>query len=1108
MSHLKHRLIAISLMCLAAALTGLASLPTLAQADEGAAIRSLVEKFFAAYRQEDIEGLMSLWSARASDLQASRQSLQQNFNDYQSIEVQRLDIGKVTFEADQAKVQITVEVSAINTKTGQPAAGLGKLSRTMQLVREGAVWKVWRYVSGDEDFAADLLAAQNEAERESLLSRNVERVTSGLVRELNKQGRTLSGQNKYEQALSVYAVGSHVAARLNDKTGAALILIGVGNARYLQGDYAQADVAYRQSLKLAEEAGSKVDTARALSSIGTLLNTQGDQTQALEYQLRSLKLREELGDKAGISTSLGNIGGIYYLLGSYEQALEYQLRGLKLSEELGDKQGIAVALNNVGAVYLIQGDYARSLEMRQKSLKMREESGDKSGIAQALTSMGLVYYELGNYQQALDVYQRGLQLSNEIGRKALTAGILTNIGDVYYAEGDFAQAREFLQKSLKMYQETGDKPGIAASLNNLGSVYNDQGDYTHALESLQQAYTLAEELGYEHVIGSTLTNIAHTYQYQGEYQKSLDYASRAVTLSRQSNNTAVLWQALTAAGNAHVALKQYNFARQSFADAISLIEKLREQIAGGERGQQRFFESKVSPYYAMIDLLIKQQDQTQALFYAERAKGRVLLDVLSNGRVNITKAMTSEELARDRTLTSEIKVLNTQISRLQSASDSAELSRLTARLEKARLEYEAFQVNLYAAHPELKVQRGEAHTLSLNEAAKLLPDDKTALLEYVVGDNNSYLFVLTKAPRQNSAQPVTLKVYPLNLKAGALAQQSENFRRRIAERDLTVKAPAQQLYDLLIMPAEKQLQGVSQLIIVPDGPLWEMPFQALHRGQKGYLLESYAVSYVHSFSVLLEMYRKEAGVSLARSGPRPTGAQTVRTSASPPNKSQPELLALGNPVLNKETVAKDGLWRGGEVLRPLPDAEREVNTLGKLYGLTRSKILTGDKATEEEVKAEAGKYPLLHFATHSILDDRNPMYSRILLSYAGDSAQEDGLLEAWELMKLDLNAEMIVLSACQTARGRVGAGEGMIGMSWALFVAGSPTVIVSQWKVDSARTTDLMLEFHQNLLRRKSGNQPAMTKAEALREAALKLLHGQYNHPAYWAGFVLIGNEQ
>ncbi len=1099
MPRLKYRVIAICSLCLAVCLTGLRPLPVLAQVDDAAAIHTLIERFFAAYQKEDLEGLMALWSEQSGDLAASRKSLQSTFDDNHSIEVKKLDIGKVATHTGTAKVQLVVEVSALNTKTGKPADGFGKMTRIMQVVQEGAGWKVSRYVSGEEDFAADLLAAKNEEERKLLISSNAERLTPTLVRELNKQGKALFGQSKFAQAQSVYEIGLSIATSLDDKTGASLILAGAGNAHYMVGDYTKAMESYQRSYKLAEEAGSKVDMARALSNIGVVHRQQGNPALALEIYLKTLKLREELGDKLGLTTVLGNIGGIYFYQGDYAQAVEYQTRAMKISEELGDKSGVAHALNNIGGVHMLQGDLARSLDMRQKSLKMYEELEEKPSIIAVLNSIGLIYYEHGNYEQALEFYQRALQLATEIGVKSNIAAALNNIGNVHYALQNYVQAMEFMQKSLKIHEELGEKTNIASSLNNMGTIYREQGNNTRALEVLQQSYKIAEELDYEHVIASSLTNISNNYRDLGKYEAALDYASRAVARTRQSDHTTVLWQSLTTMGRAQMSLNQFDPARQSFLEAIAIIEKMRGQTAGGEPGQQRFFEDKVSPYYEMVDLLIKQQDAAQALLYAERAKGRVLLDVLSSGRVNITKAMTSEELARDRELTAEMGALNTQISRLKSGAISTELAELTARLEKTRLEYENFQLSLYAAHPELKVRRGQAHTLTLDEAAKLLPDDRTALLEYVVGNNNSYLFVITKAVKQGNGQPVTLKIYPLNLKTQELTRLSESFRRRVAARDLTVKTPARQLYDLLIKPAEQQLQGVSKLIIVPDGPLWELPFQALYRGQKGYLLEDYALSYAHSFSVLREMDRKV---------PKPPAARKSGAEASLSGNFVPELLALGNPVLNGEKVVKVSTLRGDELLGPLPHTEREVNTLGQLYGRARSKVLIGDKATEEEVKAEAGKYLLLHFASHAVLDDRNPMYSRIMLSRAGDKAQEDGLLEAWELMKLDLTAEMAVLSACQTARGRVGAGEGMIGMSWALFVAGCPTVVVSQWKVDSARTTDLMLEFHRNLLRRKQAGEPAMTKAEALRDAALKLLHGQYNHPAYWAGFVLIGNEK
>ena len=197
----------------------------------------------------------------------------------------------------------------------------------------------------------------------------------------------------------------------------------------------------------------------------------------------------------------------------------------------------------------------------------------------------------------------------------------------------------------------------------------------------------------------------------------------------------------------------------------------------------------------------------------------------------------------------------------------------------------------------------------------------------------------------------------------------------------------------------------------------------------------------------------------------------------------------------------------GEKLGPLPEAEGEVRALEELYTPSRSRIYVRDEAREERAKAEVGGYRVLHFATHGVLDDRNPMYSHVLLSQAGAGAGEDGLLHAWEVMKLDLKADIVVMSACQTARGRLGAGEGVIGMGWALFVAGSPTAVLSLWKVESSSTAELMVGFHRHLMAPGAGRGAGRRKADALRAASLELMKdGRFRHPFYWAGFVMIGN--
>jgi CHAT domain-containing protein len=167
----------------------------------------------------------------------------------------------------------------------------------------------------------------------------------------------------------------------------------------------------------------------------------------------------------------------------------------------------------------------------------------------------------------------------------------------------------------------------------------------------------------------------------------------------------------------------------------------------------------------------------------------------------------------------------------------------------------------------------------------------------------------------------------------------------------------------------------------------------------------------------------------------------------------------------------------------------------------------GAEAREDRVKAEAGKFGVLHLATHGILNDASPMYSQVVLAQSAEDVNEDGLLEAWEIMNLDLHADLVVLSACETGRGRVGAGEGMIGLTWALFVAGTPAAVVSQWKVESSSTTELMLEFHRNLRAGIKQTRPQVSTAKALQQAALKVLRrSDYRHPFYWAGFVVVGD--
>jgi CHAT domain-containing protein len=413
--------------------------------------------------------------------------------------------------------------------------------------------------------------------------------------------------------------------------------------------------------------------------------------------------------------------------------------------------------------------------------------------------------------------------------------------------------------------------------------------------------------------------------------------------------------------------------------------------------------------------------------------------------------------------------------------------------------HDAFLTSLYVKHPELKMQRGEAQPIIAAEAAALIPDPSTAIVEFVVADNKSYLIVLT-VDRKKTASPLTITLYPIKITANQLSERVDEFRRMLADRDFSYQDTARGLYDLLLKPAEEQLRDKKTLCVVPDRALWELPFQALQPRTGVHLIEDYTIFYAPSLTVLREVTKQR---NLAtRNGSLPG---VIKVGDRRPLRSRKSLLAIGNPQSGAEageTVSRAGSDTG---FAPLPEAEQEVKTLARLYGPANSQVFIGSDAREAVVKNEAPNYQVLHFATHGLLDNRNPMFSYLALAQTSRNANEDGLLEAREVINMDLHAKLAVLSACQTARGSVGNGEGVIGMAWALFVAGVPTTVASQWEVDSVSTTLLMIDFHRRLTMRPAHAKE--TKAESLRQASLGLLRSErYRHPFYWAGFVMVGD--
>ena len=887
-----------------------------------------------------------------------------------------------------------------------------------------------------ENLATNLLSAKTEREQKALFEAEPNLITVEMVQALRKQGETLTQRRETSQAL----------------------------------------VALRLTRSIAERLGDEESVVFAVNLLATNYLSRAEYPQALQLWEAHLLLAPVRRDRALTARTLNNIGTIKRLTGDYAAALDYAQQSQRLAEESGDKKILINALNNIGLIHREQGKYARALEYFERSVTLSEATGDKVAISQSLNNMGVIHGSQGNQTQALGYFQRALKLGQASDDKPMIANALNNIGLTYYKQRDYPRALEYYQQSLALREQLNDKRGAAQSLNNIGIVHRLQGNYKRALEFYQQSLAIREKLDDQSGMAHVLNHIAIIHYLQGDYTQSLQIIKQVIDIATRLESPELYWRGYEHLGRVYTALKQYDDAEKALTTSINTIEKMRYLVGGGELARQRFFEDKFPPYTAMVELAFSRNRPVDALTYSELAKARTLLDVLRNGRIPINKAMSLEEQEKERASNAELAALNAQIydERQRSKPDLNRLAELEPLREKARMAHEDFITSLYIKHPELKVQRGEAMPITAAEAAALIPDASTAIAEFVVTDDKSYLIVLSG----DKNSPLKITLHSLKITSDQLSERVNEFRRMLAERDLNYQDAARQLYEVLLKPAEEQLRGKKTLCIVPDRSLWELPFQALQPRAGVHLLEDYTLFYAPSLTVLREVTKQ------------PRNETRLKT-----------LLAFGNPQLSGDASAlrgDDGETRFG----PLPEAEKEVKTLARLYGPAKSQIFIGADAREGVVKTEASKYEVLHFATHGLLDNRNPLFSYLTLAQSSGDTNEDGLLEAREIINMDLHAKLAVLSACQTARGWVGAGEGVIGMSWALFVAGVPTTVASQWNVDSASTTNLMIDFHRRLTTR-----PREAKAEALRQAALGLLKSErYRHPFYWAGFVMIGD--
>jgi CHAT domain-containing protein/tetratricopeptide (TPR) repeat protein len=841
------------------------------------------------------------------------------------------------------------------------------------------------------------------------------------VKELVATASALYDARKYNEALTTFEKAQALAAAAGDALGVAHAKMGIGWIRLMRNDVDAAIALAEEARATFEAAGDRENTAQAL------------------YQLASL-----------------HIGVARVTIG--RDLLQKALPLAESDRLRGD------VLQRLGATEASLGHHREAMDILREAITFAEQRGLQHTVAASYHAMARVHTQQGNLDLAAFYEEKTLAISRERKSSIMASQSLNNLASIYDMKGDFARAISLYRENLALMETLKYARGMIITRLNIAGVLLHERRYDEAEGMIAEVLRQLETFNNPTSRSQALRDRADIREHRGDDDGALQDALDAAKEGAEDWRTVHLSQTLV--GHLYRKLGRNTEARTTLDRAIRLIETTRAEGSGEE---VHFFDQQRDAYVEMAALLVSEGDVNGALAYVERYRSRVLIDLLRSLPADRSRVLSAAELARERELVE-------RLSKLQSEASRASTAELEERLTTARREYDAFQHDLVDAHPRLRVERGTLEPVPLAEAASRLPAD-AVLVEYLVSEEKTYAFVIGggASPRP----PIDVRV--LDVSRDELARRAQSFHDLLARRRPDFRRDARALHQTLIAPIADLLATRRTWILIPDGPLWNLPFQALVDEQGRYAAERAAIVYAPAIAAWVEM---------------------SRPAAASPQRARRELLAFGNPATAAGAGAGVGAERTRARLAPLPEAETEVRSAARFYGPGSSAVYVRDEATEARFKAEASRYRVLHLAGHGVLNDASPMHSYLLLA-TRDHDGEDGFLEAGELMQMDLGAELVVLSACETARGGYAEGEGIIGFSWALFAARCRTQVVSQWKVDSAATSLLMRTFHRNVRADRRGAATALRKS-----VASMLATKEYRHPFYWAGFVVLGDAR
>ena len=872
---------------------------------------------------------------------------------------------------------------------------------------------------------------------------------------------------------------------------------------------------------------------------GDELNNQGtedSQRKSIGKLEEALQLWNSIDDRLWEATTLLYIGVTYYGLGEVQKALDYYGRACVLWDTSLEKSGKAMTLSDMGRAYDSCGQYQKALDFYDRALSLSRADGETLLEGQIIHNIAMIYSNLGDEDRALRYFNRSLDLSRKMLDRQWEAHILHHIGEIYLSSGNASQALPYLDQALKLSRAVKDRLGEATTLDYLGTLFSMSGDKTKALDYYAAALQSRRDSGYALGEAQTLRHIASVHQSMGDEGTALQFYNQSLQISQSIGDRREEASALLDIANLKRQGGNLVESRTHLESALGLIEPLRSQVRSEEL--RASYVSQVMSYYeAYVDVLMQlhkahPNDRLQelALEVNERARARSLLDILTEARANIREGVSPPLLDEEQSLQHllaakserRLRLLSSEHSNAQIVGINEELESLSARLDLVQAKIRSISPG-YAALTE-------PAPLS---AAKIqeLTDSGTLLLEYALGQKRSYVWAVSQHAVTSFELPgrpeIEARVHRLltlltTRNRTSAAETPQKQRARVAEADHQYPEAAFALSRMLLAPIGDALQKGQRLALVTDGALQYVPFAALpvprpapaNGTQTGDRYEPLVLNHeiveLPSASVL-EVLQAQ---TRARPAPRQVAMfadpvfSTQDSRVLPKNSQEREcrqqmrLTADQPPLGDGSSLNQTAVERGMSLSRLLFSGEEADAVLALVAAEDRLDARGFLANVETATNPRLGLYRILHFSTHGVVDSRRPEQSGLILSLFDECGRpRSGFLGLTAIYNLRLNADLVVLSACNTALGREISGEGLVGMVRGFMYAGAPRVLASLWDVDDASTADLMARFYRAMF--KQGLRPAA----ALRAAQIEMWRqDEWKMPFYWAGFVIQGD--